>query len=310
MKKIAAIGEVLFDSFQGKEVIGGAPFNFIYHIHQFNKVFDLGFETGFITKVGNDKRGEQVKQLFDSIGLPLHLLQTNDTFDTGIVHVHVNNLGVPEYEIVEHVAYDYIDFTPEIKTFISQNMAFLYFGTLFQRTGHNRKTLSKCIPEENIFHQKVFFDINIRQNYYNWEVIDNSLLEADYVKVNIEELHLLRTRYFADKQFYYDKDFIDFLIDEYVLDAVIVTKAEKGASIYMDEFNFWEQEGKFCYDLKDTIGAGDAFSAIFTLGTLLEWKGHKILERAIEFSSEICKVEGAVPYDQAWYEQYRAWFNA
>ncbi len=308
MKKIAAIGEVLFDSYQGKEVIGGAPFNFIYHLHQFNKIYTLGFETGFITKVGSDERGAKVNEIFSKIGLPLQLLQTNDAFDTGVVKVNLNQFGSPEYEIVEQVAYDYIDFTADIKLFISKNMAFLYFGTLFQRSEHNKKTLAKCLSEENIFHQKVFFDINLRQNYFSWEVIDNSLLEADYLKVNQDELYLLRTKYFAEKQFYYDKDFIDFLLEEYVLDAIIVTKGGKGASIYVDEFNFWEHQGKFCYDLKDTVGAGDAFSAIFTLGTLLEWKGHKILERAIDFSTEICKIEGAVPQDLALYEKYKAWF--
>lgn len=308
MKKIAAIGEVLFDSFQGKEVMGGAPFNYIYHIHQLNKLYNLGFETGFISKIGNDERGGKIKKFFAEIGLPLQLLQTNDAYDTGIVHIKVNSFGTPEFEIVEQVAYDYIDFTPEIKTYITKNMAFFYFGTLFQRSGHNRKTLSKCIPEENIFHQKVFFDINLRQNYFSWEVIDNSLLEADYLKVNQDELYLLRTKFFADKQFYYDKDFIDFLLHEYVLDALIVTKGGKGASIYVDEFNFWEHEGKFCYDLKDTVGAGDAFSAIFTLGTLLNWKGHKILERAIDFSSEICKIQGAIPYDLDWYKRFKDWF--
>jgi len=308
MKKIAAIGEVLFDSFEGKEVIGGAPFNYIYHIHQFNKLYHLGYETGFITKVGTDVRGEKVRRFFDEIGLPLQLLQSNDSYETGLVKVNFNAFGSPDYEIVEQVAYDYIDFTPETKAFIAKNMAFLYFGTLFQRSGHNKKTLAKCLPEENIFHQKVFFDINLRQNYFSWDVIDSSLLEADYLKLNQDELYLLRTKYFAEKQFYYDKDFIDFLMDEYVLDALIVTKGGKGASIYVDEFNFWEHEGKFCYDLKDTVGAGDAFSAIFTLGTLLNWKGHKILERAIDFSTEICKIQGAVPQEYVWYEKFKGWF--
>lgn len=309
MKKIAAIGEVLFDNIKGKDVLGGAPFNYIYHINRLSEYYSLGFHTAVISKIGNDPRGEKVREEFTKIGLPLNLLQISDTYETGIVNVNLASNGSAIYDISEQVAYDYIDFSPETKEFIASDMAFFYFGTLFQRSSHNRKTLFRCLPEENIFKQKVFFDINLRMKYYNWEIIDSSLLEADYLKINNEELKLLKNTYFAEKNLHYDRDFIDFLIETYVLDAVILTKAEKGAAIYFDEMSFWEMEGKICYNLKDTIGAGDAFSSIFTLGTLLGWRGEQILQRAIDFATEICKIEGAIPLDIAWYGQFKDWFS-
>jgi fructokinase len=34
MKKITAIGEILFDVYSDKKILGGAPMNFLYHIHK------------------------------------------------------------------------------------------------------------------------------------------------------------------------------------------------------------------------------------------------------------------------------------
>ncbi len=55
--RLVIYGEVLFDCFpDGSNVLGGAPFNVAWHCQAF------GLNPLFISRVGNDRQGEQVKQ--------------------------------------------------------------------------------------------------------------------------------------------------------------------------------------------------------------------------------------------------------
>ena len=308
MGKIAALGEVLFDSFEGKEIIGGAPFNFIYHINALNNIHNLGFSPFLISKVGKDERGKKVLSFFSEHQLENKYLQVAPEISTGVVEVTVNSLGIPEYEIVENAAYDYIEFDGATRELIMKDVSLFYFGTLFQRTASNRLTLSNCLPDETIHEKKVFFDINLRQNYYSWEIIDNSLLYADYLKLNLDEIEVLKYKFFPDKKSLTYEEFIHFLIKEYILSALILTKGDKGAEIFDNNENRWNHKGKSCPDIKDSVGAGDGFSAIFCLGILLRWPMNMILNRAIDFSCEICRIEGAIPKELTWYNQFKVWF--
>jgi fructokinase len=307
MKKIAAIGEVLFDKFQGKETIGGAPFNFISHIGRLNKLYNLGYEPTLITKVGTDAKGDIVKKAFAEYGLNESLLQVSSTHATGLVNVTLDPFGKAEYDITEHSAFDYIDYNGDLAKFFNSNIALFYFGSLFQRTNHNKLTLDKCLSVDNNSADKVLFDINLYQNYYNWEVLDNSLVNANYLKINDEELAVLHKKFFK-KRGIPSEELIDFLLDEYLFDAIILTRGDKGALIISSERDQFEHYGMRVQKLKDTVGAGDAFTSMFTLGTLLQWKHEHILDRSIHFSSEICKIEGALPEELKWYEQFQEWF--
>jgi fructokinase len=48
---IVVIGEILIDMFPDYQRIGGAPFNFAFHL------IKLGFPVRFLTRVGNDRHG-------------------------------------------------------------------------------------------------------------------------------------------------------------------------------------------------------------------------------------------------------------
>jgi fructokinase len=54
----------------------------------------------------------------------------------------------------------------------------------------------------------------------------------------------------------------------------------------------------------DTVGAGDAFSAIFLLGRARGWPLDVTLARANEFAGAICAVPGAVPRDLNFYDKW------
>ncbi|HVO73921.1 MAG TPA: hypothetical protein VMT35_07855 [Ignavibacteriaceae bacterium] len=46
MLRIVSIGEILFDIYEDKKTMGGAPFNFIYHL------INLTGRGNFITRIG------------------------------------------------------------------------------------------------------------------------------------------------------------------------------------------------------------------------------------------------------------------
>jgi fructokinase len=308
MKKIVAIGEVLFDVFPDKEVIGGAPFNYTAHIGSICKCFSLPFEVAMFTKIGNDENGKKVISSFEKYGISKHLLQTTNTHPTGLVNLSLDSLGVPDYEIVEHSAYDYLDYTPQVSQYLSENVEMLYFGTLAQRTNHNKKTYNKCFSLDHFTAEKAFFDINLRQNYYSWELIDAGFVNGNFLKINEDELQFVHSKFFKNKKLEDTDEFIEFLFNEYLFEAIILTKGDKGAEILINKGESIENKGVKVNNLVDTVGAGDAFSAMFTLGHLQGWQMEHILNRSVFFSSEVCKIKGALPDSVEWYSQFSGWF--
>jgi fructokinase len=56
--------------------------------------------------------------------------------------------------------------------------------------------------------------------------------------------------------------------------------------------------------LVDTVGAGDAFTAVLVLGTRQGWPPSLALTRAERFARAICRIEGAIPEDPHFYDPY------
>ena len=51
---ILVLGEILFDLFPGNKKLGGAPFNFAFHLKK------LGFPVRFVSRVGKDGLGREI----------------------------------------------------------------------------------------------------------------------------------------------------------------------------------------------------------------------------------------------------------
>jgi fructokinase len=51
---IVVIGEILIDRFPDYERIGGAPFNFAFHLRQ------MGWPVRFLTRIGDDAAGLRI----------------------------------------------------------------------------------------------------------------------------------------------------------------------------------------------------------------------------------------------------------
>ena len=175
---IVGLGEALWDCLPEGRKVGGAPANFGFHVGQF------GHDSIAISAVGNDKLGVETLAEFDKKHIN-YLMPVVD-YPTGTVQVTLDEAGVPTYEIKEGVAWDNIPFTPEIEE-IAKNCRAVCFGSLAQRSSVSRNTIQKFLNATPKDCLKIF-DINLRQNFYNEDIIRNSLKQCNILKINDEEL--------------------------------------------------------------------------------------------------------------------------
>lgn len=276
--KVVGIGEALWDMLPQGRQLGGAPANFAYHVSQF------GFQGTIVSAVGNDALGNDVINQIESHRIASQISIVD--YPTGIVDVTLDDKGIPSYKIVENGAWDNIPFNDELQTLASQTIA-ACFGTLAQRNILSRKTIRRFIESLPATCLKVF-DINLRQHYYDSEIIEWSLLHCNILKLNNEELIELKGMY--DAMSLDDDAFCIKLQRLYNLKIVILTRGENGSSVYYEnEINF---EPTPTVEIVDTVGAGDSFTAAF-LASLL--KGKTIIEahrQAVETSALTCTKKG------------------
>ena len=106
-KVILVIGEILFDLFKNEKQLGGAPFNFAYHLK------NLGFPVRYISRIGNDSHGKEILTLLKQYLFNIDDIQIDSHHETGTVLVQLNSSGNPTFRIKPDVAYDYIGYLPE-----------------------------------------------------------------------------------------------------------------------------------------------------------------------------------------------------
>ena len=277
---IIGFGEVLWDMLPQGRQLGGAPANFAYHVSQ------LGYQGIIVSAVGNDALGNDIVKELDSHGIASRISIVDAP--TGVVNVSVDDKGIPSYEIVENVAWDNIPYSEDLQYLASQAVA-VCFGSLAQREVVSRDTIMQFIESLPPTCLKVF-DINLRQRYYTREIIEWSLEHCDVLKLNDDELAIIKEMLEATTLS--DDSFVAKLKQLYDLKIVILTCGEKGSSVYYDdEVNF---ELTPQVEVVDTVGAGDSFTAAF-VATLLQ--GKSVLEahrQAVATSATTCTHKGAI----------------
>jgi fructokinase len=288
---ITSIGEILFDIYPNHKKLGGAPLNFIYHI---NKLTGCG---NIISRVGKDVLGNKVINELAHAGIAADFIQHDNLHPTGMAIVHIDKYGVPDFKIEPECAYDFIESNDENENLINLNTDCLYFGTLAQRSEISKSTI------QSFFNRgiKCFADVNLRQNFYNEEVLRASLQAADFIKVNYEEMHTLNDLFVQTE---YSTEKIAFeLMEQFELNMVAVSRGKDGASIFENS----KRNDYSSVELKvvDTTGAGDAFSAILCIGYMQGMGIPYINKIANDFASEICQFEGALPKNDRIYESFR-----
>ncbi len=280
-------GEVLYDIFpDNRAVPGGAPFNVAWHLN--------GFETAveFVSRVGNDTNGQNLRKLMRSAGLSDNCLQTDTDKPTGYVKISLDK-GEPSYVIAEGVAYDAIE--PAV---FDQPGDILYHGTLALRSPKSADALERLRDQAKC----VFMDANLRSPFWNRETTLQLASKSNWLKINANEFEIL-----ADSP-YTEKTALT-LLDDLDLDGLLVTLGAEGACVYTREISQCASVVASPQEnVQDTVGAGDAFSAVFIFGLMHNWPMQAILARAQAFASNIISISGAISTDPEFYTPFKqAW---
>lgn len=279
-------GEVLFDVFEDNEShLGGAAFNVAWHLHGF------GVHPLFISKVGDDDRGKTILDTMQKRGMDLSGIQTDPDHPTGMVSVRSANSS-PVFDICADQAYDYIEFSPFLRSLDPVSFPLLYHGSLALRNETSNQTFTSL---SSLLDPSLFFDVNLRAPWWNQCSIEKFLHGATAVKLNLEELAQL-TGIKPELSHDASTEALE-LYKKYSVSFLCVTMGEKG-SLLVDRtgstiyFDAVELENPV-----DTVGAGDAFAAVLMLGMLKNWPLPETMRRASEFAAVICTVRGALLQD-------------
>jgi len=280
--KIAGLGEVLWDAFPEGEKFGGAPANFTCHCHS------LGAKAYVISCVGDDARGSEARVFLDNHGVDTSGLVACGEYETGVVLVTLDEAGKPEYEIKEGVAWDNIPWTGEMAA-IAPELDAVCFGSLCQRNGVSRETIRKCLAATRPECLRVF-DVNLRQAFYDHEVILGSLEVANAVKLNDEELPVVASMAGVSGS---DREQLEAILSRYGLKLAILTRGAEGALMVTPAgSDFAAPEPT---DAVSTVGAGDAFTAATVMGFLRGDSLDEINRHANAVAAFVCTQQGAVP---------------
>lgn len=282
MKKIiAGIGEILWDVFPERKILGGAPANFAYHVSQF------GFNGYVLSAVGDDLPGKEIISSLEEKNLN-YLIDTTD-YPTGTVEVTLSGDGIPQYKICENVAWDNILFTKRTED-LAKNTAAVCFGSLAQRNKTSRETIRKflkTVPAECI----KIFDINLRQHFFSKNIIEESMQLSNVLKINDDEIKVVADFYRRKEK--NEQEICIRLLEQFSLDIVILTKGTDGSFVFHREGTSYQPTPKV--HVADTVGAGDSFTAAFVVAFMTGKTIAEAHQLAVEVSAYVCQQHGAMP---------------
>ena len=279
--KIIGIGEIVWDMLpQGKQ-LGGAPLNFAFFAKE------LGAEAYAISAIGKDALGDETLEKAKATGVDISLVQRN-SLPTSRVLVTLDGNGIPQYEIVEGVAWDAIECGDQEMALVS-DADVICWGSLAQRSEGSRKSVLAMIDAAKEECIKVF-DINIRQHFYNREIIEASLERADILKLNEDELPLVAELFGLNGS---TTEVIENLIARFSLRYVVLTCGAAFSEVY-DATGVVSHIATPKVEVADTVGAGDSFTATFVTLLLQQRPVTEAHAKAVEVSAFVCTQHGAI----------------
>jgi len=305
--RVLVFGEALLDDFGDQTVPGGAPFNVARNLAV------LGMPPLMVTRVGNDAAGARLGEEFSRFGLSREGLQ-HGAQPTGRVTVERDGAGGHRFHILAGQAYDHIEAAAAVDVARAYSPDTVVFGTLVQREASSRAALAALL--EATPGAERFLDLNLRDGV-DESVVFTALQQADLLKINEGELQALFAWYCHTCPDTGDLDCAAMetearaLMHNFSIKGLLLTCGERGA-LYLgaDGERVVQRQVQRPAQLADTVGAGDAFAAVFLLGRARGWPMATILARATAFAGAVCGIQGAVaaqlPFYAPWREQFKA----
>ncbi|MCF8114386.1 MAG: carbohydrate kinase [Desulfotignum sp.] len=278
---ILVTGEILFDLFKDRKRMGGAPFNFAFHLKK------LGFDVRFVSRVGKDDLGKEILDFLASHGFDTKDIQIDPDLPTGTVTV-TSSKNSHTFTITPDTAWDRTAFSGRMAACLKQGPDLIYFGSLVQRTSRGHALIDQIMTEKQ-GKTKVFCDINLRPASYTKTVVETCLSAADILKLNQEELAEIKGDAGTSHKTAARK-----LMSAHGIQLVILTLGSDGSTWITPDTTI-HRPAVTPERIKDTVGAGDAYAAVCAAGILKNLPFETCMDLASAFASHICTMEGALP---------------
>lgn len=278
--KAVAYGEVLWDVFDNEKKIGGAPLNVALRMKT------LGCDVAMISCVGKDNDGEAIINQVKNLGLETDAIMQSESFPTGLVNVTLNERGSATYEIAYPSAWDKIVLNDFAKKTVAEADVLIY-GSLVCRDEVSRKSL------EELLQTKVYkvFDVNLRKPHYSYEILEQLMHSANFIKFNDEEL--LEIAEAMHSPFTGLEENMHFVAEKTNVTAMCVTKGKHGA-LLMWEGKLYDNSG-YPVEVADTVGAGDSFLAALITSLLTGKEPQAAIDFACAVGALVAEAPGANP---------------
>lgn len=286
--KILSVGEIIWDVYSDKRVIGGAPLNFAAHCA------GCGAKSFLLSAVGNDALGDQALKSVADFGVSVELI-CRSVAPTGQCVVTLDEKGIPSYRVLEDVAYDNIDVEDtDIEKINAMGFDALYFGTLIQRSAASRAAIRRIVKECSF--DEVICDVNLRKNCYDAESVRLCLENASVLKISEEEEPMLQSLGFYKPQTDSCEDIAKAICREFSqIRVVIITLGEKGAFAYFSKDNKCFTQSPEKVEVVSTVGAGDSFAAAWITSYLKDKDIPLAMQKAAALSGFVVSHTEAVP---------------
>lgn len=289
---IVCFGEVLWDVFPEGTKAGGAPFNVAYHVYK------IGTDVKMLSRIGNDELGRKLTDQIENWGITADYIQIDHEHSTSTVIANIDEDNEATYEIINHVAWDYIDFLPEHEKLVSEADAFVY-GSLSARNPKTRETLLKLLE----FSKLNIFDVNFRPPFIEVDLIKELLHKADIVKMNKAEMR--RIMEFLDKEYISEDESAAFIMNHFEIKEIILTKGSKGARYFAGSSNY--SFPAVPIQIADTVGSGDSFLSGFISKRIQGKSPEEIMNEATALGAFITSKQGACPdYTYEEFQQFKS----
>lgn len=297
------VGEVLFDCFPNRHVLGGAPLNVAWNLR------GMGLDPLLITAVGDDDCGREVFEAIEQWSLDRDGLQIDPAHPTGRVDIQLDS-GEPTYQFWDDVAFDHILMPSD--EILNRDFGLLYHGSLAMRSAQSMSTI---VGIRKRIKCPVFVDINIRQPFFDASWIEPLLRDAEHVKLNADELKWIVKSSTAtgpaesvagligDGQDSWPvlREGAQCLQRTLNVQTVWITYGERGAGCLQRDGDFFHCDAPSISKIADTVGAGDAFAAMTIQGILAGIHPVESLSRATAFAARVCGLHGATTVNRDFY---------
>lgn len=272
-------GEVLWDLFPDAERLGGAPANVAYHLAA------LGRETALVSRVGDDGPGRRALAALAAARVDVSAVQIDPARPTGAVEVHLDG-GEARYRLRAGCAWEHIEFDGAAAAAVAGAHA-ICFGTLSQRQAPARGALEAALAARDAGCLAVC-DLNLRPGEQDRDLVRWALGAADLVKLNEREEAQLAAMFDI-------RDVVGWLLGPLGMRQVALTRGAAGSTLFTAAGERIDQTGFPAAPGGDTVGCGDAFTAVWIDGVLAGAPLPRALAAACRYAACVAGQPGATP---------------